>query len=273
MATTINPTPRDIGAKSVPSNLLSYAITTDGSMGPITEKVNGVTVWTKTATSGQALNVSLTDAQWDAVNFGKYHTASGTPNTLTIEMGTEKWTYTFTKTANENTTESQLAEALKDMNEVFLPGVKEKLAVPIRSKGGTVPANPSFDGLADAIAGIPLGKKSKIGTVLSSNNTSSFQYAIGTNLYTTYSISVTGLSFKPSLIFAISSDASLSVYSEINDSYYPITVKTAQFNGGRNDVVVTHNFKGDFLPAYVSSNSFLIPVIGANKIYTYIAIE
>lgn len=183
--TTTNSVPSgDVGAKSNPSNLLSYAITTDGAMSTITEKVNGATVGTKTATSGQALNVSLTDAQWDAVNFGKYHTATGTPNTLTIEMGTEKWTYTFTKTANENTTETQLAEALKDMNEVFLPAVKEKLAVPIRSKGGTVPANPSFDGLAEAIVGIVVGKKFASGTIAASGNV----------------VTVTGLSFRPSTV-------------------------------------------------------------------------
>lgn len=309
MATTINPTSGDIDAKSVPSNLLTYAITTDGAMSTITEKVNGVTVGTRTATSGQSLTVSLSDTQWDAVEYGKYaggknilppfdnwtgvnanakilsqyqlqltptntsqsswvnvyvrpeetytfslshngffaidefkkdktwsnivnlstlqkftftttnkaetiriylNNGSNTsgiftfanpqlelgsnqtsfesnfePNTLTIEMGTEKWEYTFTKTVNTNTTETQLVEAVKDMSEVVLPGVKEKLAVAVRSKGGTVPSNPSFDGLVEAIVGIEVGKKYATGTLTTASN--------GT-------FAVTGIPFTPKLV-------------------------------------------------------------------------
>lgn len=351
----------DIGSKSNPSNLLSYAITTDGSMSTITEKVNGVTVGTKTATSGQMLNVSLTDAQWDTVEYGKYkeltvdsqtfnnateweqgyfNNSTGSdgvpipstiflrkkgnktpvignkeysfninsgykmivqqlnssgiiikidtylsgsnrifmlintvniniivykndtstivpadietasvymgysyypPNTLTIEMGTEKWTYTFTKTANENTTESQLAEALKDMNEVFLPGVKEKLAVPIRSKGGTVPANLSFDGLADAIAGIPLGKKWATGG-----------FTGGTGLKT-----ITGLTFKPSIVIAHGGDSNVNKNFSISVEASTIGVKSisAQVDTSTlsNSNPATMNFDG--FTIYINMNT------------------
>lgn len=84
--TDISVPPGDIGNKDNPV-LLPYAITTDGAMSTITEKVNGVTVGTKTATSGQALAVSLTQAQWDAIRYGKYDIAVIQFNTSDWEQG------------------------------------------------------------------------------------------------------------------------------------------------------------------------------------------
>ncbi|EPD52745.1 hypothetical protein HMPREF1210_01125 [Paenisporosarcina sp. HGH0030] len=71
--TTISVPQGSIGQKTTPSNILAYAITTDGAMSTITEKVNGVTIGTKTATSGQSLTAGLTQAQWDDVKHGKYN--------------------------------------------------------------------------------------------------------------------------------------------------------------------------------------------------------
>ena len=71
--TTISVTQGSIGTKADKTNLLSYSITTDGTMSTITEKVNGITVGTKTATSGQSLIAGLTQAQWDAIKYGKYN--------------------------------------------------------------------------------------------------------------------------------------------------------------------------------------------------------
>jgi hypothetical protein len=70
--TSINITQGSIGAKSDKANLLTYAITTDGTMSAITEKVNGVSVGTKTLASGSSTPVGLTQAQWDAIKYGKY---------------------------------------------------------------------------------------------------------------------------------------------------------------------------------------------------------
>jgi hypothetical protein len=70
--TTISVPTGSIGTKSDKANLLTYSITTDGAMSQITEKVNGVTVDTKTLTSGQSTTVSLDQAEWDTVKYGKY---------------------------------------------------------------------------------------------------------------------------------------------------------------------------------------------------------
>lgn len=70
--TTISVTQGSIGTKADKTNLLSYNIVTNGTMSTITESVNGVSVGTKTATSGQSLITGLTQAQWDNVKYGKY---------------------------------------------------------------------------------------------------------------------------------------------------------------------------------------------------------
>jgi hypothetical protein len=70
--TTISVAQGALGAKSDKANLLTYAITTDGTMSTVTEMVNGVSVGTKTLASGENTPVGLTQAQWDAIKYGKY---------------------------------------------------------------------------------------------------------------------------------------------------------------------------------------------------------
>lgn len=75
--TTISVTQGSIGAKSDKSNLLTYTITTDGTMGTITESVNGTTIATKNIASGVQTICGLTQAQWDAIKYGKYNISYG----------------------------------------------------------------------------------------------------------------------------------------------------------------------------------------------------
>ena len=86
--TTISVTQGSIGTKSDRSNVLTYAITTDGTMSTITESVNGVSVGTKTLTSGASSIVGLSQVQWDLIKYGKYH--FNTPTTFTLSTDWEQ---------------------------------------------------------------------------------------------------------------------------------------------------------------------------------------
>lgn len=298
--TKISVTPGDIGQKADKNNILSYSITTDGEMSTITEKVNGTVVNTRNTTSGQAVTLGLTQAQWDAIRFGRYtegfnsyisnvqsdwdqsyrssivgSTAdkstnativslknsitqkvtsykvkcdsnykmfitevdssnvvvsstgwikSGTTfttkqisnnlyvmlrksdvstitvndvstanptltdiysnNTLTVEMGSEKWTYTFDKQLASDADIISASKAVKDANEVYLPVKISRLADVAKGKGAVIPANPKID---DIVTGINTLQTSVYGN--SSFTTTS-----------PYTLTVNGLGFSPSRV-------------------------------------------------------------------------
>lgn len=209
--TTISVTQGSIGTKTSPSPLLTYAITTDGTMSTITEKVNGVTIGTKTATSGQSQIAGLTQAQWDAVRFGKYKDITAGLNTLTIEMGTEVFTYTFDKRPASDADMLSVTKAVQDSANVYLPAVKSKLGTAIRAKGGMVNDTDSLEVMAGAVGGIPLGKKFATGTI--TNN-----IADGT-------VTVTGLSFKPSII-SVYANSSAMGYGALEEPTFGLTRET-----------------------------------------------
>lgn len=186
--TTISVTPGDIGQKTDRNALLTYSITTDGTMSTITEKVNGATVNTRTATSGQAVTLGLTQEQWDAIRFGKYADATGGKNTLTVEMGSKKWTYTFDKRLATDADIVSAVKATKDANEVYLPAVKKQLADAINAKGGSVSANADWLTMIGGITGAS-NKRWASGTV---------NVNISTGTTTTFTVS--SLSFQPSII-------------------------------------------------------------------------
>lgn len=188
--TTISVTQGTLGTKDNRNNLLTYAITTDGTMSTITEKVNGVVVGTKTATSGESLIAGLTQAQWDAVKFGKYADATGGSNTLTVEMGTEKWTYTFDKRLATTDDILTAVKANQDVQATYLPAVKSKLASAITAKGGTASGSDTWSALESAVGGIPLGKKWASGTSTST----------GTSYW---DIIVSGLDFIPTTVVVV----------------------------------------------------------------------
>jgi hypothetical protein len=183
--TTISVTEGDIGVKSDKTNVLTYTITTDGTMSTITEKVNGVTVNSRTATSGQSLIVGLTQAQWDAIKYGKYKDATGGLNTLTVDMGGITWTYTFDKRLATTDDIAAAMKAVGDTQATFLATVKAKLAATITSKGGTAQASDTFDTINNAIGNIPVKKKAS-GTFTTENGG-------GTT-------TISGLGFTPSVV-------------------------------------------------------------------------
>lgn len=182
--TTISVTPSDIGQKTDKNNILSYSITTDGEMSTITEKINGTVVNTRNTTSGQAVTLGLTQAQWDAIRFGKYADTTGGKNTLTVEMGSEKWTYTFDKQLASDSDIVSASKAVKDTNEVYLPAQISRLADVAKGKGAVIPANPKID---DIVTGINTLQTSVYGN--SSFTTTS-----------PYTLTVNGLGFSPSRV-------------------------------------------------------------------------
>ena len=195
----------DIGQKTSKDNLLTYTVTTDGAMSTITEKVNGVTVSTKTATSGQSLTISLTQAQWDAVRYGKYANATGGRNTITIEMGTEVWTYTFDKIPPVDAQITELLKSHIDSADVAIPAKKALLVASIRGKGGTVNDTDSLEVMAGAVDGIALGVNSATGTATSSTSTILTDRYDGTQDSHRYiDIMFADLGFVPKIVFVFS---------------------------------------------------------------------
>lgn len=217
--TTISVTPGDIGQKTDKNNILSYSITTDGEMSTITEKINGTVVNTRNTTSGQAVTLGLTQAQWDAIRFGKYVDATGGKNTLTVEMGSEKWTYTFDKQLASDSDIISASKAVKDANEVYLPSVKKQLADAINAKGGSVSANADWLTMIGELNGVSSGRKAS-GTITSSSSSKTYTLYNGSAssyYYITLDISVLG--FIPSVILVTQIakvDASVTVWTYEN---------------------------------------------------------
>jgi hypothetical protein len=265
--TTISVTPGYIGQKtsSDKSNILTYSITTDGTMGTITEKINGTTIATRTnPTSGQQFTVSLTQEQWDAIQYGNAHT-------LTIEMGSDTWTYTFDKRLNANDDILSAVKGVQDL-QTHLNGIKAQLGTAIRAKGGTVNDTDAWSAFVSAVANIS-AKKFASGTVTSSSESYAFQYASSSSTTNCPSITVTGLTFKPSLIIVFgTNNTSITIYSEIYDSFYGKTVKVFKYDGA-SFTINNLNFKGDVSPVSITSTGFVLPVWHSSGNYFWIAFE
>lgn len=269
--TTISVTPGDIGQKTDKNNILSYSITTDGEMSTITEKINGTVVNTRNTTSGQAVTLGLTQAQWDAIRFGKYADATGGKNTLTIEMGTDKWTYTFDKRLATDADIVSAVKAVKDTNEVYLPSVKKQLADAINAKGGSVSANADWLTMIAGITGSSSGRKAS-GTVTSSSSVGTFQYSGSTSTSNFNYITVSGLQFKPSIIYIVGtgSNNTITTYSNYGIVY---ANEVAVTNAQNTTASSTWRMKADVSPANISSTGFTLPVISASQTYNWIAFE
>lgn len=204
--TTISVTPGDIGQKTDKNNILSYSITTDGEMSTITEKINGTVVNTRNTTSGQAVTLGLTQAQWDAIRFGKYADATGGKNTLTVEMGSEKWTYTFDKQLASDSDIISASKAVKDANEVYFPAQFARLKSVAESKGAVIPSNPKIDDVINGLSSMSTGRKAS-GTITSGSGTISIPDYNGASVssqHVAFDMSV--LPFTPRNIFIYRTD-------------------------------------------------------------------
>lgn len=382
MVTTTDSTPASWSDEHIvrPAGLLSYSITTDGTMSTITEKVNGTTVNTRTATSGQAITLGLTQAQWDAIRFGKYtegfnsyisnvqsdweqsyrssnvgSTAdkltdttiislknsitqkvtsyrvkcnsnyqmfiievdssnvvvsktgwinNGTTfttkqisnnlyvmlrksnvstiavndvvnanpllvdtfsnNTLTVEMGSEKWTYTFDKRLATDADILSAVKATQDSNEIYLPAVKKQLADAINAKGGSASASDSLEVLASKITS-STAVNYKTGQSISPSTTKSFTTSTGSVANSAYvSIDFSQIGFSPKYIFIKNTDLSGNITSTVWSS------SSTYVNGVQHSNVITDSSR---FRSPATTGITDIPVVTSGISYTWEAYQ
>nr|WP_283571182.1 phage tail protein [Paenibacillus brevis] len=100
-----------------------------------------------------------------------------------------------------------------------------------------------------------------------------FQYADNSNETNMYSLTATGLAFKPRVIIvynpsAFSADRAFTFYAaDFDDGIYPNTIKFGNFTGGVSTSRTVINFKADVLPAQVTNTGFTLPVALAGALY------
>jgi hypothetical protein len=117
------------------------------------------------------------------------------------------------------------------------------------------------------------GKKYASGTVTSSSTNSSFTTVSG-GVLSYKTITVSGLSFKPSIIYAFALSVPttyFSLYTEYSNDSYPKTVKVMSVSTA--STASGAHIKGDTSPATVTNGSFTLPAELTTTSYTWIAIE
>jgi hypothetical protein len=262
--TTISVPEGSIGNKTNTdiTNFLSYAITTDGTMGTVTEKINGVTVGTKTPTSGQTQTVTMTQAQWDAIKYGIYQNATGGYNTLTIQMGTNVWTYRFNKKLAATDDVSKTIQAVSDMEDTFLQSLKQKLF----NKIGSGLITDSFDTMIDKVG----GKRFKIGISQSSSALFAFETNTGTTV-NKYKLTATDIPFKPSYVIAYSGNNNGGIVVFNSGADFLASGTGIQEIMSTTSSVIQYGIQN--LNFYVDDTSFNLPTQDSLIIYNWIAIE
>lgn len=136
----------------------------------------------------------------------------------------------------------------------------------------------SIFGLAGSVIA---GKRTASGTVTSSPNniTSKYQYAGGTGDLSYCTITVSGLSFKPSFIYAkyyntaYPATINVSTYEEISGDMYPKTIKLATYNVSVNTNNYTNHLKGDAYFQTATDGGFTLAVFTPSVQYTWYAVE
>jgi hypothetical protein len=267
----ISVTPGYIGQKTSAdkSNILTYSITTDGTMSDITEKINGTTIATRTnPTNGQNFTVSLTQEQWDAIKYGNAHT-------LTITMGSDTWTYTFDKRLNANDDILSAVKGVQDL-QTHLNGIKAQLGAAIRAKGGTVNDTDAWSAFVSAVSNMT-NKRWASGTA-TSGASQQFYYPNGsTNSSAT--LTVSGLSFTPSTVLIFPTNTSSTWITIL----FPINLPRSTTPNGR---ITVFSYNPDSSqsaleytfqltsPAQVVNGGFTLPVAGtAGTSFTWYAFE
>ncbi|MET3699346.1 hypothetical protein SAMN05877753_10215 [Bacillus oleivorans] len=154
---------------------------------------------------------------------------------------------------------------------------KNALATNLANKGQPSVGTETLQALVDKVANVNTGKKFATGTATSSSTSSTYTFIDGTTIGA-YSLSVTGLPFKPTFIYAFwESGGSVGIveYSELAGDIYPKPVKItgANFTTSGTSSAVTRHIKGDVSPANISDTSFTLPTLGQSILHTWIALE
>lgn len=182
----LTPMPKDLGNINDRTVILRYTLSNYPVGTTVTEKINGVTVGTKTIISGTEYTVSATLAQWDAVKYGRYKDTLGGKNVVTLEVSTgEVYTYPFTKTLPTTAKTNDVLVAVNDMSNTAMASHKKRLVDAIGNKA-TVGGTGTLEDITKAIESISV------------ENMSGMKIATGTfKTDSSATASVRGISFKP----------------------------------------------------------------------------
>lgn len=270
VVTTISVTPGAIGTVSNKNNLLSYSITTDGTMSTVTEAINGTNVNTKTPASGASTTVTTTQSQWDAIKYGKYKDTSANLNTLTVSMGSDSWTYTFDKRLSTTDDMLHAMQATSDTQTTFIPAQLARLASALTSKNATVPSTPKFDDIVGAINSMS-SKRFASGTCNPSTTGTSLQERTGagnTTSSSAYLVTVSGLTFQPSVIQIFGQGSyPLSTAYNVNANYYGVSACDicCTYDQGTSGTDESRLYDVDGTTLKVTSSGFVLPVISGSS--------
>lgn len=165
------------------------------------------------------------------------------------------------------------------LNELFTFANDGKTAVAnaITAKGVSASPSDTFAALATKIGQISIGKKYASGTVTSSSSLSTYYFV---DQYTTtpvYLVTVTGLSFKPSIVVVNSNNSNSRCFSVLSTNLFDYYL-------GQNKAVVRmfdYNSSGSLTTAFdllpkandITSSSFTVPVLNSNQTYEWYAYE
>lgn len=263
---TISPPVGERGRILNRQNILTYNITSESTIGTVTEKINGVVVGTKTLTSGQNTTVNITQAQWDGIPYGKYRNNSAGRNTIEIVTPNNTFTYTFEKWFDNTLDVISATKAVKDSKDYYLPSAKKILSDAINSKGGSTSPTQSIESMANNITSTILLRE-KTGTSVSYSSTIPFTtQSGGTNNMSYITLDFSTLGFIPKRVFVYrtaKNNTELTFYS--TESFYV---------SGNNFANTSASNAGScfYLQSQLDSNSIKVPVSGTSVSYTYTAI-
>lgn len=258
---TISPPVGERGQILNRQNILTYNITSDSTIGTVTEKINGVVVGTKTLTSGQNTTVNITQAQWDAIPYGKYRNNSAGRNTIEIVTPNNTFTYTFEKWFDNTLDVISATKAVKDSKDYYLPSAKKILSDAINSKGGSTTPTDSIENMASQIFSSD-SKRSAEGTIVSSTTTKTFTLYNGSTSNLSYiTIDTSMLGFKPNLIKIVKTDKTHSSMFVWNSEDFYVS--------GSNEA--NYQYGGSAIRLPFTNGSMDFPVNIANTSYDWIA--
>lgn len=223
----------DLGSVADNTSILKYTLTALPVGTTVTEKINGVTVGTKTIVNDTEYTVSATTAQWNAVKFGKYKDMLGNKNVVTLEVSTgEVYTYPFTKALPTTAKTDEVVMAVNDMANISMPSHKKKLVEAIGDKA-TVGGTGSLEDIAKAVESISI---ESLGGMKVASGTFTF-----VNAYSSSYASVRGLSFAPKAIVWLSDNSDRPRGVDFKKDFYKTSYGS---NWMQDDVIYTTDSTG-----------------------------
>jgi hypothetical protein len=156
----------------------------------------------------------------------------------------------------------------------FTPGTNDQGINPGYYSGGVVKGDPNL--IASnilsgktifGVTGSVASKQQASGTVTSSSAFSSFLKQDGINSYSCFSITVSGLTFRPSVIICYCSNDTV-IYRDTGDwGASPSPIVTSSYTSGYVSILIR-----EVSPVSITSTGFTLPCAFQNTIYRWIAV-